>query len=267
MRTRGAENVPLMSYNPFGAPAPGVKSAFEVPKNPSPKRPRVSDDRYERVRAVADRVMMVAKPGNPGAVQIPTKPRRFRRSTIEKPIHRWMTRSYLREILDLVRETGRRRNAVRELWASDIERDASGTIVRLRWRPTKHAEKSESIRVSAKAREALERQIARVRVIGDRPLFPSPYDPTRPVNEKTLDAWLITAEQLAGVEKQDGGLWHPYRRAWATKRKHYPDADVMKAGGWKDPNVMKASYQQDDDDTMDLVLEHPAELRERSEAG
>lgn len=36
------------------------------------------------------------------------------------------------------------------------------------------------------------------------------------------------------LEKLDGGLWHSYRRKWATERKHLPLMDVAAACGWND---------------------------------
>lgn len=59
------------------------------------------------------------------------------------------------------------------------------------------------------------------------------------------------------------GRWHPYRRSWATKRKHQPDADVMEAGGWKSAKVLKTIYQQSDDATLVDVIENPRRLEEK----
>ena len=36
------------------------------------------------------------------------------------------------------------------------------------------------------------------------------------------DRWLTEAEAQAGLTKLDGGLWHAYRRKWATERKELP---------------------------------------------
>lgn len=60
----------------------------------------------------------------------------------------------------------------------------------------------------------------------------------------TAQHWLERAERLANLPKLAGGLFHPYRRLFATERKHLADVDVASAGGWKDPRLMKASYQQ-----------------------
>ena len=37
-----------------------------------------------------------------------------------------------------------------------------------------------------------------------------------------------------------------YRRLFASERKHLPDVDLMRAGGWRDLATMKRSYQQAD---------------------
>jgi hypothetical protein len=46
-------------------------------------------------------------------------------------------------------------------------------------------------------------------------------------------ALLERAEKLAGLEPLQGRDFHPYRRAWATARKHLPLPDVAHARGWK----------------------------------
>ena len=75
--------------------------------------------------------------------------------------------------------------------------------------------------------------------------------------------WLIKAEEAAQVPKQAGGLFHPYRRAWATARKGMSIKDVAAAGGWRSEAVLLRHYQQPDDETMLAVVLGGAELRER----
>ena len=48
----------------------------------------------------------------------------------------------------------------------------------------------------------------------------------------------------------------PYRRLWAVERKHLPDVDVARAGGWRDLTTMKRSYQQADPVTTLRVIEN-----------
>ena len=75
--------------------------------------------------------------------------------------------------------------------------------------------------------------------------------------------WLLEAEELAGVPKQQGASWHAYRRAWATARKHLPVTDVAAAGGWKSIVTIQRCYQQADEKTMLSVVLGGAELREQ----
>jgi hypothetical protein len=66
----------------------------------------------------------------------------------------------------------------------------------------------------------------------------------------------IPALASAKLPKFDRGLWHPYRRAWASSRKHLPDVDVAKGGGWRDLATMKQSYQQADGATTLKAIEN-----------
>jgi len=72
--------------------------------------------------------------------------------------------------------------------------------------------------------------------------------------------FLRQAETAAGVEKLDGGLWHAYRRKWATERKDLPLKDVAAAGGWKDVMTLLTCYQHADEATMLKVMASPAKL-------
>ncbi len=65
----------------------------------------------------------------------------------------------------------------------------------------------------------------------------------------------------------DGGLWHCYRRKWATERRHLPAVDVMKAGGSADRKTMETCYQHADDAGVLAVLDSPTKLHERKLAG
>jgi len=85
--------------------------------------------------------------------------------------------------------------------------------------------------------------------------------------EKPWSRWhardlLERAEKLAGVPKIKGGLWHPYRRKWATERKGHPDTDVAETGGWKDLRSLQTAYQQPDEETMLDVMSETWKLRE-----
>lgn len=65
-------------------------------------------------------------------------------------------------------------------------------------------------------------------------------------NQHLLDDWLRMAYERAKLTPQRGGLWHPFRRKWASERKGHPVVDVAAAGGWKDVRTVQNSYQQVD---------------------
>jgi len=69
-----------------------------------------------------------------------------------------------------------------------------------------------------------------------------------------FDNWLRRAETTAGLKKLVGGLWHPYRRGWATTRKHLPITDVAAARGWKDTETLLTYYQPADTQTLLAVM-------------
>src|SRR5207248_2860565 len=108
--------------------------------------------------------------------------------------------------------------------------------------------------IGERARAAVKRILAQRPGIGDAPVFPSsrrgkdqtPDNSSRPsIGKRTATDWLLAAEAIAHksgtieVQHLDGGSFHPYRRKWATERKHLPDKDVMLAGGWSDDRSLK----------------------------
>jgi hypothetical protein len=72
----------------------------------------------------------------------------------------------------------------------------------------------------------------------------------------------MVAERVARLPKLEGGLWHPYRRKWATERKHLPLKDVAAAGGWKDTETLLTCYQQPDNETLLAVMSEQRKVRE-----
>jgi len=84
----------------------------------------------------------------------------------------------------------------------------------------------------------------------------------KPVAYYDAATWLRSAENKAGLEPQQGSLWHAYRRLWASSRKSLPDVDVAQAGGWDSLEALRKAYQCADDETMLRVVTHETELRE-----
>jgi len=85
-------------------------------------------------------------------------------------------------------------------------------------------------------------------------VFPCDTDQTKSVEPDRLSKWLKKAEEQGGLAKLKGGLWHPYRRRWASDRLHLPLKAVADAGGWKDVMTLVKCYQQTDDATLLAVM-------------
>jgi hypothetical protein len=217
---------------------------YPIPKEKNPRRSVVTQDRFEKIRKVSDRVTMEV--------------RRSRK--------RLKVRSYLSELLDIVNGTGRRISAVLQLRYEDL-RLKQGAHGAIRWPADTDKMGQEWVTpINAQVRRALDRNLAERPGVGRAYLFPSPRNPARPVSKDLASAWLEEAERLAEVPKQAGSLWHAYRRKWATERKHLPDQDVAAAGGWSDLTSLKTAYQQVDGATLYRVVSEPAELREEKNA-
>jgi integrase len=216
---------------------------FAIPREHNPLQPVATQDRFEKVRAVSDRVQMENRWQGKREVQ----------------------RSYLSELLDIVDGTGRRIRAVCHLEFQDLrlERTKETPYGAISWPArTDKKRKLRVVPISPTVRAALDRIIRERAGIGSTPLFPSPTDRAVPISRHLADAWLREAEQLAGVPSLEGGLWHPYRRKWATERKHLPAVDVAQAGGWEDTDTMRKCYQKADPATMLQVILGGGELRE-----
>ena len=214
-----------------------------MPREKNPLRPVATHDRVDAIRE------------------------HYRKPTmrIERGGKREVVESYLPEVFEIVVGTGRRISAVCGLRFEDLDLEPSaeapwGAIVwpsdtdkmKRRWRCP----------ISGRVREAIEAATRKRRAVGPGPLFPSPADTREPVRYEQVSRWLAKAEQKAKLAKQKGGLWHPYRRLWASARKDLPDVDVAQAGGWSSLDALKSAYQQPDDATMLRVVTHAAELRE-----
>jgi integrase len=119
----------------------------------------------------------------------------------------------------------------------------------IRWRADSDKQGIERITpISLTVRTELDAYLAANPRLGEVPLLPMTDEVDHGTPEKTLTRnvasnWLAKAERLAGLPKLRGGLWHAYRRLWATERKNLPDVDVAEAGGWTGTKAMKLAYQ------------------------
>lgn len=232
VKWRGEDGRYLMRENPL--------RGFDTPVEENPNRPVVTTGRYDALRAVSDDVLMdVWWDGSE------------------------RQRSYLSELLDLAHGTGRRITAICALRYEDLRLEAKpyGAI---RWPAATDKQGRETTApISPTVRAALDRVLRERPGIGARCLFPSPANPDEPVGTDRVRRWLLKAEGVAGLPKQQGSLWHAFRRGWATARKHHPLTDTAAAGGWSSTETLLRCYQQPDDETMLAVVLGGAELRER----
>lgn len=208
---------------------------YPIPRERNPKRPVATQERYEAIRAVSDRVLIDDE-----------------------------VRSPLSEVLDLAVATGRRLSAILGLRYSDLllERSKSAPHGAIRWPADTDKEGREQVvPLGPLARRAIDRVMEERPGIGSTPLFPSPKDPSKPLSRHFADKLLRRGEKLAGLEPQDGSLWHAYRRMWATSRKHLPSQDVARAGGWSTVRMVEEIYTRADDDTTLSVVLHEGMVR------
>jgi integrase len=179
-----------------------------------------------------------------------------------------------RLVLTLARETGRRINSICKLSVRDIllSRDQMATALgaarlplawadqwphgAILWRAANDKKGYESVApLSAAARAALDAYLARYPMAGDVPLIPGRGKPEQAANKEIAGYWLTKAERLAKLPKLARGGFHPFRRLWASERRHLPAQDVAAAGGWRSLAVMRHAYQHADAAGMMSVVD------------
>ena len=161
---------------------------------------------------------------------------------------------FLRPMILLAWRTGRRLSSILAPRRDDVDFE-KGTI---RWRP-----EHDKIRQTwvVPARRDLLKELRRFRAerpgIGSVLLLPHPQRGRHyrgPVTRHLAAYWLKEAFDRGKIAKPKGGLWHMFRRAWATERKDLPLKDVAAAGGWRDTSTL-LRYQQPDEATLRAVVE------------
>jgi integrase len=181
----------------------------------------------------------------------------------------------------LARETGRRINSICKLSVRDIllSRDQLLTALgsaglplawadqwphgAILWRAANDKKGCESIApLAERARSALDAYLTRYPMAGDVPLFPGRGKPDQSINKEIAGYWLSKAETLAKLPKLARGGFHPFRRLWASERRHLPAQDVAAAGGWRSLEVMRNAYQHADASGMMAAVDslQPSDL-------
>ncbi|HWI89032.1 MAG: site-specific integrase [Gemmatimonadaceae bacterium] len=214
-----------------GNPLAGIRRAREQ----NPRRPIASHERFVATRAAMQMLHDEEE----------TDPARAR----------WLK---MELALVLAEATGRRLGAIRQLRWEDIDW-AACTI---HWRAEADKKRREAvIPMPLPLANELRRFQRRLGTMSGW-IFASQHSADRPMDRHLFDNWLRRAEKAAGLKKLVGGLWHPYRRAWATARKHLPITDVAAAGGWKDTETLLTCYQQADTQTLLAVMAEERKVHE-----
>ena len=206
-------------------------------KEANPKRPVATWERFSKTREALQELT--------------------RESKVDTDLERWVKLEFA---LVVAEATGRRIGSIRQLrWEDfDLEREA------VRWRADADKMGYESVTPLPKALLDEIREFRhKLGAIGGW-VFGRISDGEEPFDRHYLDRWLRFAEQHAGLEPLEGGLWHAYRRKWASERKALPLKDVAVAGGWKDVGTLLQCYQQPDHETLLAVMSEPKKLREHA---
>lgn len=229
-RTVGADLQWLRRVCNHAIKAPGVSLVrnpivTEIPDTPRPLRPVATWDRYEQLRPYCDEV------GSQGL---------------------------LGGFFDLVVALGWRVTAICSLHCEDIDLRPFPNCPdgRVRKRAEYDKEGVEAwVPIPAWLAPRLLDLVNRRRalVVPGPWLFPRVKDPTKPWHKDYASYRLASVERLAGLEPLEGGVWHPYRRMWATLRKGLPVGDVAHAGGWKSVEMVHR-YQGVDAETLNRVM-------------
>ncbi|MDQ6770210.1 MAG: site-specific integrase [Gemmatimonadota bacterium] len=188
---------------------------FPLPSEARPRRPRMPDDRYQRMVAVADAV-----------------------------------HADFRLALVLAYETGHRLSSIRQLRWSDILWDRKMVC----WRGETDKEGNHHLTpLSEGARRCLTEARQRTTAIGNAFVFPN--DRGEDVRERgRFRAWWLRAEKLANLDHDDHWGWHSLRRKFATELKDIPLKDLCDLGGWRSPQTILTCYQESDEETMRRAL-------------
>jgi integrase len=228
----------LLDANPLS----GVRREREQ----NPARPVASWERFQRTRTAMRKLQQEAaecRAADPDSV------------TAEMDETRW---AKMELALVLAEATGRRLGSIRQLRWEDI--DFSRRTIRWRAEFDKKG-KEWVIPMPDSLAEELKQFRMRFGAITGW-IFAGERKLDQPMDRHLFDKWLHVAERKAKLPKLEGGLWHPYRRKWATERKHHSLKDVAAAGGWKDTETLLTCYQQPDADTLLAVMSEPKKMRD-----
>jgi len=155
--------------------------------------------------------------------------------------------------LSLAESTGQRVSSILGLQRRDIDldREPSGRI----WFRAEHQKNGHDheMPLTPECARILAQHLDKLPEQPEAWLFPGEREPDKAVDVSKLSKLLRKAYTHAGLKTLPGGLWHPWRRKWATERKGMPLKDVAKAGNWKTSSIVLL-YQQSDEETLNQVV-------------
>lgn len=212
---------------------------FKAPRETSPERPVASHERYvATMQALYE----------------------FAEETADaKTKHLWLS---IRFALMLVTFTGRRVGAVLKMRWSDVD-VSDGKFMEHALRFRRENDKKDKLRYIpfVEQLEAIFDEAKReLGGDGDDPIFGQVNDRTKPLAADGVRKRLLEAEARAKQPKLKRGLWHPYRRKWASERRHLPVKDVMEAGGWDDYQTFLHCYTMTTPASLAAVINSPVRL-------
>lgn len=227
----------LLDANPLS----GVRRDREQ----NPVRPVASWERFERTREAMQELQREAAD---------------RHAADEKPVlaeleeTRWVK---MELALVLAEATGRRLGSIRQLRWEDLDFQRNT----IRWRAEFDKKGKEwVVPMPNSLADELKEFRKRLGTISGW-MFAGERKPDQ-LDRHLFDKWLHVGEKKAELPKLLGGLWHPYRRKWATERKHHSLKDVAAAGGWKDTETLLTCYQHPDAETLLAVMSEPRKVRD-----
>ena len=228
----------LLDANPLA----GVRREREQ----NPARPVASWERFQRTRKAMQELQRDAADRRAADLED---------TTAELEEMRW---AKMELALVLAEATGRRLGSIRQLRWEDV--DFSRRTIRWRAEFDKKG-KEWLVPMPDSLAEELKQFRMRFGAITGW-IFAGERKLDQPMDRHLFDKWLHVAEKRANLPKLEGGLWHPYRRKWATERKHHSLKDVAAAGGWKDTETLLTCYQHPDADTLLAVMSEPKKMRD-----
>lgn len=213
----------LLARNPCEFPG----SRAKYPKEESPNRPVVSEDRYRAMLDVASEVGW-----------------RFQLALI------------------LANETGHRIGSIRRLRWSDVNLSERS----VHWRGSEDKMRNEhQTPLTPTATDALRNARQARLAVGDAWVFPAPEDTSKPCSRHLMRDWWLKAEKLAGLDHLEGMGWHGMRRQYATEHKDVALKDLTGLGGWKEERTVLECYQTTDLDALREAQRRRKTLRETAD--